>query len=99
MYYSAIFLRNHCVFEKTEGMAKIHFTKSAFTEDKKFSLSSVNDVAGAIQLQTNKKCYKLYCYNDVHAIMNRKAENSWLSDLQELSGFICSRGACSEFLL
>lgn len=38
-------------------------------------------------------------YNDVHAPMNGKAENSWLSDLSGLSGFICSRGACSEFLL
>ena len=63
------------------GKAKIHFTKSAFTEDKEFSLSSVNDIAGAMELQTNKKCYKLWCYNDVHATMNGKAENS--SDLQD----------------
>lgn len=34
-------------------------------------------------------------YNDVHAPMNWKAENSWISDLSELCGFICYRGAYS----
>lgn len=33
VYYSAIFLRKHCVFKKTGVKAKIHFTKSAFTKD------------------------------------------------------------------